>query len=66
VLESLQEGLLNHVFGIFPIMRDVLGNAKEFAIVSLYQLLKSSNITILAGMDKLQIIAGCCAHRELC
>jgi hypothetical protein len=47
-------------------MRDVLGDPKEFAIVSLYQLLKSSDITILAGMDKLQVITCRCCHRELC
>ena len=57
MLEGLQEGLLNHVFGIFPIVRDVLGNSEEFAIVSLYELLESSNIPILAGMDKIQLIA---------
>jgi hypothetical protein len=36
VLEGLQEGFLNRVFGIFPVMRDVLSDPKEFAIVSLY------------------------------
>jgi len=51
VLEGLQEGLLNRVFGIFPVMRDVLGESEQFAIVSLYELLESSDIPILAGMD---------------
>ena len=55
MLEGLQEGFLNRVFGIFPVMRDVLGDPKEFAIVSLYQLLESSNIAILAGVDKIQV-----------
>ena len=47
-------------------MRDVLGDSKEFAIVSLYELLESSNIPILAGMDKIQVIACPSAHCELC
>jgi hypothetical protein len=66
VLEGLQEGLLNRVFGIFPIMRDVLGDSEEFAIVSLYQLLESSNIPILAGMDEIQVIACRRPPCELC
>ena len=43
VLEGLQEGLLNRVLGIFPIMRDVFSNSKEFAIVSLYELLRKQH-----------------------
>jgi len=54
------------VFGIFPVMRDVLGDSEEFAIVSLYQLLESSDIPILAGMDKIQVIACRRPHCELC
>jgi hypothetical protein len=47
-------------------MGDVLGDPKEFAIVSLYQLLESSDIPIFAGMDKIQVIVCYCCHRELC
>jgi hypothetical protein len=53
VLEGLQEGFLDRVFGIFPVMRYVLGDPKEFAIVSLYELLESGNITILSRVDKI-------------
>ena len=66
MLGGLQEGFLNRVFGIFPVMRDVLGDPKEFVIVSLYQLLESSNIAILAGVDKIQVIACHCPRCELC
>jgi hypothetical protein len=47
-------------------MRDVLGDSKKFAIVSLYELLERSNIPILAGMDKIQVIACYRRQRELC
>jgi hypothetical protein len=47
-------------------MGDVLGDPKEFAIVSLYQLLESSNIPVFAGVDEIQVIACHCCHRELC
>jgi hypothetical protein len=57
VLEGLQKGLLNRVFGIFPVMGDVLGDSKKFAIVSLYEVLEGSYIPILGGMDKIQVIA---------
>ena len=44
----------------------LLGNSEKFAIVSLYELLESSNIPVLAGMDKIQVIA-CHGFRcELC
>jgi hypothetical protein len=66
VLEGLQEGLLNHVLGIFPIVRNILGNSEKFAIVPLYELLESGNIPVLAGMDKIQLIACHRLHFELC
>jgi hypothetical protein len=47
-------------------MRYVLSDSEEFAIVSLYELLESSNVPILAGMDKIQVIVCCCPHCELC
>jgi hypothetical protein len=46
-------------------MRDALSYAEEFAIVFLYQLLESGYIPILAGMDKIQVIACYCPHFEL-
>ena len=57
MLEGFQRGLLNRVLGIFGVMRDVVGDSEKFAIVSLYELLESSYIPILAGMDKIQVIA---------
>jgi hypothetical protein len=53
VLEGLQKGLLNRVLGILRVVRDALSDSEKFAIVSLYELLESSNISILAGMDKI-------------
>ena len=57
VLEGLQECLLDCVFGIFRVVQDVLGDSEKFAVVSLYELLESSNIPILASVDKLQVSA---------
>ena len=37
-------------------MRNALSNSEKSAIVSLYELLESRNIPILAGVDKVQII----------
>jgi hypothetical protein len=66
MLEGLQKGLLNRVLGIFGVMRDVVGDSEKFAIVSLYELLESSYIPILAGMDKIQVIVCHCPRCELC
>jgi hypothetical protein len=55
-LEGLQESFLNRVLRIFPVMRNALSNSEKSAIVSLYELLESRNIPILAGVDKVQII----------
>jgi hypothetical protein len=56
VLEGLQESFLNRVLRIFPVMRNALSDSEKSAIVSLYELLKSRNIPILAGVDESQII----------
>jgi hypothetical protein len=66
VLVCLQDSFLNRILRIFPVMRDALGDAKKFAIVSLYELLESSNIRILAGVDKIEIIVCACPYFELC
>jgi hypothetical protein len=63
VLEGLQKGFLHDVLGIFPVMRDVVGDSEQFAIISLYELLESSNISILTGVDKIKVIA-CFFHRS--
>src|ERR1700685_4196051 len=47
-------------------MRDALSDSEKFAIVSLYELFESGNISIFAGMDKIQVVACRCCHRELC
>src|SRR4029077_20929985 len=47
-------------------MRDALGNSKKFAIVSVYELLESSHIPILAGMNEIQVVGGYRPHFELC
>ena len=53
VLEGLQKGFLNRVLRIFPVTRNALGDSEKFAIVSVYELLESSDIPILAGMDEI-------------
>jgi hypothetical protein len=65
-LVGLQEGFLNHVLGIFPVMRDTVSDSEKFAIVSLHELLKSGNIPILARLDKIQVIICLCSCAELC
>jgi hypothetical protein len=64
VLVGLQESILNRVLGVFPIVRDVLSNTEQLAIVSCYELLECRYITILSGVDKLQIIARHCLPCE--
>jgi len=66
VLKRLKEGFLNRVLGIFRVMRDALSDSKKFAIVSLYELLESGNIPILAGVDKIQVAACLYPHFGLC
>src|ERR1700733_15813607 len=46
-------------------MRDALSDSEKFAIVALYELLERRNISILGGMDKVQIIVCPFAHCEL-
>ena len=52
MLKGFQEGLLNYVLGVFQVVREVLSDSKEFAVVSLYKFLKGSDISTLAGMDQ--------------
>jgi hypothetical protein len=47
-------------------MRDALSNSEEFAIVSLYELRESSDIPILASLDKIEVIICLCSYSELC
>src|SRR5580692_6583778 len=47
-------------------MRDALSDSEKFAIVSLYELLESGNIPILARLDKIQVIICLCSYSELC
>jgi hypothetical protein len=65
-LAGLEEGLLNRVLRIFSVMGDALSDSKKLAIVFLYQLLESANIPVLAGVDKIQVIACHCRYFELC
>ena len=66
MLERRHEALLNRVLGIFPMMGDVLSNSGEIAIVTPCELLESRYISILSGMDKLQIVACHCRPCEFC
>jgi hypothetical protein len=66
VLKGFQEGFLNYVLGVFPVVREVLSDSKEFAVVSLYKFLECSDISTFAGMDQGQVIACRLGHRELC
>ncbi len=65
VLIGLQECLLDGVFRIFPVVNYVLGDSEQFAIVAFYELLEGRNIPILAGMDKIEVIASHRPDREL-
>jgi hypothetical protein len=65
ILEGLQEGLLDRVLGVFAIVRDVFRYSQEFAIVSPHELLESRYISILGGMDEIQISPYYCLPREL-
>src|SRR5450755_325978 len=56
VSEGFQEGLLNGIFGIFPIMCDALCNAKECAIVPPYELLESGYISVACRVDEIEVI----------
>ena len=47
-------------------MGDVLSNSEKIAIVPPYELLESRYISILSGMDKLQIVACHCRSCEFC
>jgi hypothetical protein len=47
-------------------MGDALSDSEKFAIVSLYELLESGNIPILASLDKIEVIICLRSHSELC
>src|SRR3984893_19477878 len=66
MVKGLQEALLNHILGILPVARDVFSNSEEFAIVSPYELLESRDISILGGLDKIQVVACQCSPCEFC
>jgi hypothetical protein len=53
VLEGLQERLLNRVLRVFDVMRDALGDSKEFTIVPLYKFFECANIAVLTGMNEI-------------
>jgi hypothetical protein len=70
ILKGFQQGFLNRVFGIFPVMRDGLSDSEKSAIVSLYELLESASISLLASVDKVQVVASselcrACVHNRL-
>jgi hypothetical protein len=66
ILEGFQQGFLDRVLGIFPVARDGLRDSEKSAAVSLYELLEGGNISFLADVDKLQIVACHFPHCELC
>jgi len=66
MLQLHHEALLNRVLGILPIVSDVLSNSEEIAIVPPYELLESRYISILGGMDKVEIIVCHCSPCEFC
>jgi hypothetical protein len=59
VLIRLQERVLHNVFGILAILRDVLRNAENVAVVPLHQLLKRCNVSAASGIDQQRLFAGC-------
>jgi hypothetical protein len=66
ILERLQEGFLDRVFGVLAVTRDGLRDSEKSAAVSLHELLEGSDITLLARVDKLQIVAYGLPRCELC
>ena len=66
ILERFQEGFLDRVFGVLPVMRDILRDSEKSAAVSLYELLEGRDIALLARVDKLQIGVYRFPHYELC
>jgi hypothetical protein len=50
--KCFQEGLLYYVFGVFPVMQEVVRDSKKFAVVSLYKFFKGADVSTLAGMDQ--------------
>jgi hypothetical protein len=63
--KGLQKGFLHSILGVFAVVRDVLSNSKEFAVISFYKFLERGNITSPTGMDKGQIVACQRLHCEL-
>jgi hypothetical protein len=51
-LEGLKKGFLNRVLGILPVVRDVLRDSEEFAIVALHEFLESGNIPFLLAWTR--------------
>jgi hypothetical protein len=51
VLKGVQDGFLNHVLGVFPVVREMVNNSKELPVVSLYEFIKGSDISTFTGMD---------------
>jgi hypothetical protein len=65
VLKHAQERLLNRILGILPVVRDRLSDSEEFLIISKYELVKSGYISVLNGMDKVQVLINNFSHNEL-
>ena len=56
----LSNGLLKRAFSISRVTDDSVLDLGKLAIISLYQLLESANISILARVDKIQVAACRC------
>src|SRR6185369_910411 len=57
VLVRLQECVLNHVFGILAILRNVLRNAKDVAVVTLHQRFESSYVALTGGIYQYALVS---------
>jgi hypothetical protein len=50
--KCFQEGLLDYVLGIFPVVHEVMRDSKKSAVVSVYKFLEGADISTLAGMNQ--------------
>src|SRR5262249_15261559 len=57
VAVGLQEGILHHVFRVLAVLRDVLSDSKNVAIVSLDQFLERRYIAPLSRLNQRQFVA---------
>ena len=56
VLVGLHEGLLQHVFGIFAVLGDVLGETEDLALVTAHQFPEGPGIAFASLCDECSFV----------